>query len=291
MENPIRSDERDRRDLAESATAQASKVQLPGSSPRADLRAAVGWLLWAPWVLAFGFAVCCVVVLVMANKLRHETATAQLRLAEMSRKAGDLADQLAAWQGDTQARATNFQAFLTNFQRQILQKTLELERQKNALESQLKEKASTAERERDTLQRQLDSRLAENQTLQAALTKMLTERQDRLAPLRILLLTPVDDLAPAGLAAVLWDGSIQRGMFQIQNLLPPPPGQDYQLWLHDPKYPIPISAGILPPAERGTLRYSFKPVFPIENLTQASVSLERKGGSAKQQGRVELSSR
>jgi hypothetical protein len=109
--------------------------------------------------------------------------------------------------------------------------------------------------------------------------------------LRILLLTPVDDLAPAGLAVVVWDGAIQRGLLYAENLLTPPSGRDYQVWLHDPKYPIAINAGILPAPVDGSIRHFFKPVFPIEKLTRVTLSIERKGGVEKQQGRVELTSR
>ena len=36
----------------------------------------------------------------------------------------------------------------------------------------------------------------------------------------------------------------QRGVFVVQNLKPLPADKDYQLWVIDPKYPTPVSAGV-----------------------------------------------
>jgi anti-sigma-K factor RskA len=65
--------------------------------------------------------------------------------------------------------------------------------------------------------------------------------------------------------------------------------RDYQLWVIDPQYPIPVDGGVfrVDPAT-GQARYSFRADKPIKTVAQFAVSLERRGGVAKAEGPMVL---
>jgi anti-sigma-K factor RskA len=209
----------------------------------------------------------------------------------MSRKAAELGQDLAAWQAESMTGATNLQVRLTNFHRQVLQKALDSERQKTDLENLLHSRTTNWAQAKAELERQLAARTADTQALQEALAKALAENKERLGLLRVMLLWRAAGTRPPAVGAVIWDKSLQRGLFLAENLSPPPLGRDHQLWLHDPRYPVPISAGVLPDSGGASLRFDFKPTFPIEQLTRAELSIERKGGTDTRQGRVVMESR
>lgn len=249
------------------------------------------WLAWMPWMLASGFALCCVVLLGLAFSLRSQTQSAERRLEETLRQAAALRQQLASWQEESRTSATNFQGRLADFQRQVVQRTLEFERQKAAAEAALRAQAAQWTQEKAALERQLAARAADVQALQEALAKVLAENKERLGPLRIILLRPTAEAPPQAGGALVWDGPAERGLLQVDNLGPPPADRNHQLWLHDPQYPVPISAGVLPAASGTAVRFAFKPLFPIAQLSRVTLTVERSGGTDKPQGTVLLEGR
>jgi anti-sigma-K factor RskA len=56
-------------------------------------------------------------------------------------------------------------------------------------------------------------------------------------------------------------------------------GKDYQMWVIDPKYPTPVSAGVFPAGRAGVVNLPFKADKPITSADKFAVSVERKGGS------------
>jgi hypothetical protein len=59
------------------------------------------------------------------------------------------------------------------------------------------------------------------------------------------------DLAPQGdhgaaKIMVAWNSKSGTGMVSMSDMPPPPPGNDYQLWVLDPSKPAPVSAGVVP---------------------------------------------
>jgi anti-sigma-K factor RskA len=66
-------------------------------------------------------------------------------------------------------------------------------------------------------------------------------------------------------------------------------GKDYQLWLVDPQYPIPVDGGVFTvnPAT-GEAHVAFKAGKPVKSVTKFAVSLERKGGVPKAEGPMVL---
>lgn len=101
---------------------------------------------------------------------------------------------------------------------------------------------------------------------------------NRLANLRIAMLNSMLADTPKAAAVSLWDNEQQRGVFVVQNLKPLPAGKDYQLWVMDPKYPTPVSAGVFQVDEKGNVRIEFKAGKPIASADKFAVTMEPKGG-------------
>ena len=84
--------------------------------------------------------------------------------------------------------------------------------------------------------------------------------------------------SPKAVAVSLWDNQQQRGVFVVQNLKPLPADEDYQLWVMDPKYPTPVSAGVFQVDAQGNMRVQFKADKLIESANKFAVTEEPKGG-------------
>ena len=86
--------------------------------------------------------------------------------------------------------------------------------------------------------------------------------------------------APKAIAVSLWDSEKQEGVFVVQNMKPLPAGRDYQLWVIDPQYKIPVSAGVFQVDDQGTVRVDFKANKTIQTASKFAVTEEPKGGLA-----------
>jgi anti-sigma-K factor RskA len=104
------------------------------------------------------------------------------------------------------------------------------------------------------------------------------QETNRLANLRIAMLGSMLSDSPKAVAVSLWDDKEQRGVFLVQNLKPLPADKDYQLWVIDPKYPTPVSAGVFQVDAQGNVRLQFKANKLIESANKFAVTLEPKGG-------------
>lgn len=109
--------------------------------------------------------------------------------------------------------------------------------------------------------------------------------RDALARMEINTLHSLLAQAPNADAVVVWDPEKQTGVINVANLPPTAPDQDYQLWLVDPEYDIPVDAGVFHGVD-GKIR--FQPKKTVHSIAKIAVSLERKGGVAKAQGPMVL---
>ena len=100
----------------------------------------------------------------------------------------------------------------------------------------------------------------------------------KLADVRIALLSSLLSDDPKAVAVSLWDNQQQSGVFVVQNLKPLPADRDYQLWVIDPKYKIPVSAGVFQVDNSGNVRLHFKADKAIVTADKFAVTLEPKGG-------------
>jgi anti-sigma-K factor RskA len=110
------------------------------------------------------------------------------------------------------------------------------------------------------------------------------QTRDTLSQLKIATLASMLKNAPHATAVVAWDPTSQRGVLQTLHMPAASANQDYQLWIIDPSYKAPVSAGVFDPASRS----SFQPLHPISKADKFAVSLEKKGGSVEPQGPIVL---
>lgn len=121
-----------------------------------------------------------------------------------------------------------------------------------------------------------DSLRNETQDLKHAVASL--QETNRLANLRIAMLGSMLADSPKAVAVSLWDEKEQRGVFVVQNLKPLPADKDYQLWVIDPKYPTPVSAGVFQVDAQGNVRMQFKADKLIGTADKFAVTQEPKGG-------------
>ena len=121
-----------------------------------------------------------------------------------------------------------------------------------------------------------------------SLQKELREARQRdvLSKVKIATLAAqVDAYAKVG-ATVVWDPEKQRGVLKLTNVPQPESGKDYQLWVIDPKYPSPVSGGVVPVGADGIARVSFTPEQPIRKAEKFAISVEPAGGVPKATGPI-----
>ena len=153
----------------------------------------------------------------------------------------------------------------------------------------LQAEADRAQRHELALAGQLRGAGTENAALLAQLAAArsdLAQLQNRnaLADVKIAMLASMAKDAPEARAVVAWDGDTQRGIVKTLGLPAATSDQDYQLWVIDPAYQSPVSAGVFNPATGG----SFVPVHRIMKADKFAVSLEKKGGSDVAHGPIVL---
>lgn len=115
----------------------------------------------------------------------------------------------------------------------------------------------------------------------------LQERDD-LSQMQIATLTSKLAEAPKATAFVIWDAEKQRGVLTTVDVPPNAADRDYQLWVVDPKYQIPVDAGVFTVKSGEATKILFKPKSPISSADAFAVSLERKGGVPKAEGPIVL---
>lgn len=125
------------------------------------------------------------------------------------------------------------------------------------------------------------------------ISDLLAERPEpgSLAQLQVVPLVFPSGSAQPDLAIVVWDPARQEGELAVAKLPPLAPDKDYQLWISDPQYPRPVSAGIFAiGAVASETRIRFKPDQPVATAARFTISVERKGGVPHAEGPIVLSS-
>ncbi len=139
------------------------------------------------------------------------------------------------------------------------------------------------EAERLLSRAQLD-RLASSERLVADL-----RREAGVANLKIASLKSLAGNSPEARAIAVWSPDRQEGVLVVSNLPALDLDKDYQLWVIDPQYPIPVDGGVFTvDAATGEARVNFKPGKAVATAQVFAVSLERKGGVPKAEGPMML---
>ena len=115
------------------------------------------------------------------------------------------------------------------------------------------------------------------------------KHRNALADLKIDSLASLVTNSPDSRAIAVWNPRTQEGVLAVTKLPALADGKDYQLWVVDPQYPIPVDGGVfqVDPAT-GQARVVFKPNKPVATVAKFAVSLERKGGVPKAEGTMML---
>ena len=114
------------------------------------------------------------------------------------------------------------------------------------------------------------------------------EQRDILSQIQIATLSSKLENAPDANAVVVWDERKQRGVLKVTQVPRNAPDRDYQLWMVDPRYKDPVSAGVFHIANDGALSVLFQPTTPVREAKGFAISLERKGGVTKAEGPIVL---
>jgi len=117
------------------------------------------------------------------------------------------------------------------------------------------------------------------------------ESRDVYAQTQIATLSSQLESAPRATAVVVWDEQKQQGVLKVLDVPPTAADRDYQLWVVDPKYKQPVSAGVFGVDKSGVTKITFKPDSPVTTVKAFAVSLERKGGVPKAEGPMVLLSK
>lgn len=163
----------------------------------------------------------------------------------------------------------------------------ELDQQRAAVASagaEAEQRFSSARAEVDVWRERLERERAEATAVIAEL-----RRQTDVAELKVASLASLLGNSPAAEAIAVWNPLTQEGMLTVVNLPALEANKDYQLWLIDPQYPIPVDGGVfrVDPAT-GEARVTFKPDRPVKVVEKFAVSLERAGGVPKAEGPMVL---
>jgi len=114
------------------------------------------------------------------------------------------------------------------------------------------------------------------------------QERDSISQMQIATLTSKLSEAPKATAFVIWDAEHQRGVLTAVDVPPNAADHDYQLWVVDPKYQIPVDAGVFSVKNGETTKIVFKPKQRVTSADAFAVSLERKGGVPKAEGPMVL---
>lgn len=116
-------------------------------------------------------------------------------------------------------------------------------------------------------------------------------QRDALSQIQIATLNSMIENAPKGVAVVVWDAEKQRGILRVENMPAPRADQDYQLWVFDPKYKLPVNGGVFHFEENGVAKVSFQPDQQVDTANKFAISLERKGGAPQHEGPIVMISK
>lgn len=114
------------------------------------------------------------------------------------------------------------------------------------------------------------------------------QRSEDLSRLKITALASLLGNTPEAKAIAVWDPEQQSGLLTVEKLPAVAAEQDYQIWVIDPQYPIPVDGGVFKPDSTGRAVLTFKADKPVKQAAAFAISLEKKGGAPKAEGPLVL---
>ena len=151
----------------------------------------------------------------------------------------------------------------------------------------LRTERELAELAYQTAQSQLKERSLLAESMINDLGRQLREQQD-LTHLKITALASLAGNTKEARAIAVWDPARETGLLTVEKLPAIADNQDYQIWVVDPAYPIPVDGGVFKPDANGQAVLTFKGDKPIKTVAAFAISLEKKGGVPKAEGPIVL---
>lgn len=136
-------------------------------------------------------------------------------------------------------------------------------------------------------QTQLGERTVLAEKVIADLGARLKHTED-LSRLKITALASLLGNTPEAKAIAVWDPEQQSGLLTVEKLPAVAAEQDYQIWVIDPQYPIPVDGGVFKPDSTGHAVLTFKADKPVKQAAAFAISLEKRGGVPKAEGPLVL---
>ncbi len=112
------------------------------------------------------------------------------------------------------------------------------------------------------------------------------QQRDVFCKMQIAMLSSKLESAPNASAVVVWDEEKQSGMLKVIGVPPAESDRHYHLWVIDPKYPQPVSAGVFTVEKPDLTPISFHASEPISHAEKFAVSLDPKGSAAEEHGPI-----
>jgi len=134
----------------------------------------------------------------------------------------------------------------------------------------------------------LEHQLQDAEVRLANLNQELKEQND-LARFKITTLSSMLGNSPEATAVAIWNPQKQEGVISVAKLPALAANEDYQLWVVDPQYSVPVDGGVFRvDPDSGEAKFKFKTAKPIDQVAAFAVSLERKGGVPQAEGPMVL---
>jgi anti-sigma-K factor RskA len=250
---------------------------LPALEPLAPRRVIP---LWMPLAAAAAIVLLGIIMVGNRETAREESRQLSAKIEALEENAAKLVEQ---------SRIVDKQSGQIQILQQQLQnateRTLALSTQSVALQSQLRQ-AEALKRDLDAMNQRANQLSKDSDLLRSQLAEL--QSAQRVSLMQITLLKSLLEGSPDSAGVSVWDKEHQKGIFVADKLPPLPDDKTYQLWILDPKYTTPVSAGVFAVDDQGHARVEFTPVLPVDRSDRLAVSIERKGGVPQPEGRIVL---
>lgn len=245
-----------------------------GPAPRVRRAPVLAFPSLLPWAIAAGLAVAALWTTRITWTLRSENAILRDRqqLAEVNLRS--LRTGMEEERIVRQRQLEDAQRALADAGRQVDASRQQLAQLQQAVDA-AQQKFADAARQAEEAGRQV-----------AELSHKLKQEGD-LAQFKIATLASMLGNSPQALAVAVWNPMEQEGMLKVANLPMPASDKDYELWMMDAQYTVPVCCGVIAmDASTGEAHVMFKAMKPIKSVTKFAISLERKGGMPEPHGPI-----
>lgn len=160
-----------------------------------------------------------------------------------------------------------------------------------SLEDELKNLHADFDKKQSTLKTEIESLRQREDAAKAQVTQLTAtvdelKKQDAASQLQIASLQSTVWEYRKSAMVVAWDTKRQQGVVMLDKMPRLEAGQDYQLWVIDPKKPAPVSGGVVVVDAKGGVKIPFKATEDVGEGLKFALSVEKKGGVPRAEGPI-----